>query len=66
MCVLVSAAHAASAPCVCCMQVFVAAHTSAGKTVVAEYAFALAGAHASRWEREGRRVKGWFVGGTTN
>eukprot|EP00775_Hariotina_reticulata_P010880 gene10880-11034_t len=28
--------------------VFVAAHTSAGKTVVAEYAFALAGAHASR------------------
>jgi superfamily II RNA helicase len=29
-------------------QVFVAAHTSAGKTVVAEYAFALAGAHASR------------------
>jgi antiviral helicase SKI2 len=26
----------------------VAAHTSAGKTVVAEYAFALAGAHASR------------------
>jgi superfamily II RNA helicase len=32
----------------CCAQVFVAAHTSAGKTVVAEYAFALAGAHASR------------------
>jgi hypothetical protein len=30
------------------LQVFVAAHTSAGKTVVAEYAFALAGAHASR------------------
>jgi antiviral helicase SKI2 len=29
-------------------QVFVAAHTSAGKTVVAEYALALAGAHASR------------------
>lgn len=36
--------------CMCCHfpQVFVAAHTSAGKTVVAEYAFALAGAHASR------------------
>jgi hypothetical protein len=32
-----------------CAQVFVAAHTSAGKTVVAEYAFALAGAHASRY-----------------
>lgn len=30
------------------IQVFVAAHTSAGKTVVAEYAFALAGVHASR------------------
>ncbi|GBF97557.1 hypothetical protein Rsub_10158 [Raphidocelis subcapitata] len=29
-------------------QVFVAAHTSAGKTVVAEYAFALATAHCSR------------------
>jgi antiviral helicase SKI2 len=28
--------------------VFVAAHTSAGKTVVAEYAFALAQKHASR------------------
>jgi hypothetical protein len=33
----------------CVLQVFVAAHTSAGKTVVAEYAFALAGAHASRY-----------------
>lgn len=29
-------------------QVFVAAHTSAGKTVVAEYAFALATQHCSR------------------
>ena len=28
--------------------VFVAAHTSAGKTVVAEYAFALASAHRTR------------------
>jgi len=29
--------------------VFVAAHTSAGKTVVAEYAIALAGKHMTRW-----------------
>jgi CRISPR/Cas system-associated endonuclease/helicase Cas3 len=34
-------------PC-CLLQVFVAAHTSAGKTVVAEYAFALATRHCSR------------------
>lgn len=30
--------------------VFVAAHTSAGKTVVAEYAIALAAKHMTRWD----------------
>lgn len=34
--------------CVLHTQLFVAAHTSAGKTVVAEYAFALAGVHATK------------------
>ena len=37
--------------CWCLVQgnsVFVAAHTSAGKTVVAEYAFALASQHCTR------------------
>lgn len=29
--------------------VFVAAHTSAGKTVVAEYAIALAAKHMTKW-----------------
>ena len=35
--------------------VFVAAHTSAGKTVVAEYAIALAAKHMTRWVHSHRR-----------
>ena len=37
---------------------FVAAHTSAGKTVVAEYAIALSLQHLTRWGL-GKGVGGW-------
>ena len=39
-----------------CENVFVAAHTSAGKTVVAEYAIALAQKHLTRYSAHVRVV----------